>query len=524
VDASGKNMIIDRDGNPITPTAAWLDHDEETDTRTLARDPGVQVLGMPRWSDKEYLVDIKDTVFDGLVSKALPLSGFICHTDAASIHSAECVGHVFEWSIGEIAAFLHPVIDTREARHALHTCAMSAGGKRKEEDEALHIDSMESVKMAEIYVRLPLGPGRAGQELMVLIDTDSQQPIYYDFLQNVTPTKRRPFSVIRMEPEPEKWYGCGFYELFADRHRFIDLMLNRINFAASIAGNIIIEDPEATEEGAAGESLEFGSGKTYRLKKNAKINEVLKIIRVPSDGEHATNLMQVVLQVTQLEAGMTSAGDHGLASLPSAGLATGIKALERVANVLLKDMFYDFVIGIEETLAMCAVVTLRQIPARVVEKLVGPEEASRIHNLREVDLFKYKFKLRLSATKDSDTLQSNNQALQILMAHEELPPAQRRQWRPLFDRLLRTLGVTDVDDMLGPVPEEDDANMMQQQQGMGNALERMPEFAPHQKPRSEAMDRPLTIEPAYVDPMNPALQSADPEPDMQEPPPQIEME
>ncbi len=289
-----------------------------------------------------------------------------------------------------------------------------------------------------------------------------------------------------MEPVPHRWYGTGFYELFDDRHKFCDLFINRVNLAASLSGNIKIENPMATEEGMAGEPIEFGTNKTYRLREGFSADDVFKVVTIPNDSNASENLLNMLMQVTQLEAGIVSAGDHGLAGLPAASLATGIRSLDRVANVLLKNMLFDVVEGFEAVLKDCVALTLKNYNAYDAERLMGEDAATLLSKNRDFSQLHYQVKMLLSNSKDSDVVEAHKQAFDILIGYEQLPPEPKVRIRPIIYRILQTMGIEDVDKALGaeamaaeaalaimPPPEAIAAMQMQQQQAAAdpNSLE-----------------------------------------------------
>ena len=361
--------------------------------------------------------------------------------------------------LDKVIAMLGVASKTKEGIDAIRKLKSTAKSEANSEtlkpeifrgEEERNKDATPLCELAECYLRVQLEEDALPDEIAVLIDLKNDQLLAYDYLDNVSPTGQRPFRVIRMEPVPHRWYGTGFYELFADRHKFCDLFINRVNLAASLSGNIKIENPMATEEGMAGEPIEFGTNKTYRLREGFTAQDVFKVVTIPNDSAASENLLNMLMQITQLEAGIVSAGDHGLAGLPAASLATGIRSLDRVANVLLKNMLYDFILGFESVLKDCVALTLKNYSLREAELLMGPDQAKILAKNRDYDSLHYHAKIQLSNAKDSDVIEANKQAFDILVNFEQLPPQPRERLRPIIVKILSKMGIEDVDKALGP--------------------------------------------------------------------------
>jgi hypothetical protein len=444
-----------RDGNLVRQDDTWVN---EKDDLVLARDRRIRITpdDIPVWEEQEY--DYYRVTFDGLEASCIDHRDFICNTTEKDIHSSDFIAVRMDMELDRVAAMLAPVKDTIEAKNLLRkmkSTASEEGGQYSAKaeffrgEETRSQDALPICELAEIYMRVVLTDDGIADEIALLVDLRNDQIIAYDYLDNISPTGQRPLRVIRMEPVPHRWYGTGYYELFEDRHKFCDLFINRVNLAASLSGNIKIENPMATEEGMAGEPIEFGTNKTYRLREGFTADDVFKCVTIPNDSNASENLLNMLMQVTQLEAGIVSAGDHGLAGLPAASLATGIRSLDRVANVLLKNMLYDIVDGFEWVLKDCVALTLKNYDPFDAERLMGEQSAELLSKHRDFTQLQYQVKMLLSNSKDSDVVEAHKQAFDILIGYEQLPPEPKVRIRPIIYRILQTMGIEDVDKALG---------------------------------------------------------------------------
>lgn len=494
---SDGQIVRARDGNAIRQDDAWI---EEDDGMVLARDRRVKlrVGDNPIWEDREY--EHYRVTFEGLDCSVIDHRDFICSATEKDIHQSDFVAIRLDMELDKVIAMLAPVRTTPEAQECIGRLKTTSNPQAKSEslkperfrgEEARSEDSLPLCELAECYMRVVLSDDGIPDEIACLVDLANNQLIAYDYLDNISPTGARPLRVIRMEPVPHRWYGTGFYELFSDRHKFCDLFINRVNLAASLSGNIKIENPAATEEGLAGEPIEFGTNKTYRLREGFSADDVFKCVTIPNDSAASENLLNMLMQITQLEAGIVSAGDHGLAGLPAASLATGIKSLDRVANVLLKNMLYDILIGFEEVLKDCVALVLKNYDPLDAERLMGEEAADVLAKNRDFGQLNYIVKMVLSNSKDGDVVEAHKQAFDILVGFEQLPPDVKVRIRPVVMRILQTMGIEDVDKALGaeamaaeaamaimPPPEAIAASNQEREQPEGQAQSQKPNEVP----------------------------------------------
>jgi hypothetical protein len=456
--------ILTKDGNPVTRNDIW-DFNEETGLSHLAKEPEIKTDPKhDKLNFERRKVTFRRVVRDGLEIKCVNFEDFVCHLAEENIHDADFIAHRFDLPIDEVAGMLGPVANTPQGRRYLNILKKSAQASEANASVASQANDNRGetgrshlatplVTMAECYMRCTIENDGVADEIMVLFDVDNGQVLFYDYLQNVTATGRRPFEVIRIEPVPDRWYGTGFYELFSDRHKFVDLFLNRVNFRSSITGNIRIENPFATEEGMAGEPIEFGSNKTYRLREGYDVKNVFRVITVPDDSGQSKDMLNLLLQTTQLEAGMVSGGDQGIGGLPSASLATGIKSLDRIANTIIKNIFFDLITGYESVIQSAAYTALAKHSTRDAEALMGKENAKIIDAARDTSLLGYRLKLLLSNARNSDVMESHRQAIDIVSSYYQLSPEIQKIMRPLFLQLLTSLQIDGADSLL-TIPAE----------------------------------------------------------------------
>jgi hypothetical protein len=448
--------VVARDGNPVTKRDSFerLDNGK----MALARDKKIIIPETPVWQTRRVLMH--RVLFNGLESGCINHFDFLCATTEECVHKADFCAIRMDFELDDVISMIggpateesQAFIDRLKQRPDGGEARDGAEAPRPDDwrgEEQRHKDALPQFAFAEVYGRVTLDEDGQATEIAALMDLENEKLLTYEYLDNISPTGRRPFRVVRMEPVPHRWYGTGFYELFADRHKFCDLFLNRVNLAASLSGNIKIENPNATEEGYAGEPIEFGTPKNYRLRDGYTVEDVFKVITIPNDSGASENLLNMLMQVTQLEAGVVSAGDHGLAGLPAAGLATGIKSLDRVANVLLKNILFDFVEGFEHVLTDAVALILTNHDETEAENLMGKEKAALLARYRDVSQLPYRCKLQLSASKDADVIENHQQAFRILMEFLMLPPEVQERLRPVIIKILTVMGIEDVDKALG---------------------------------------------------------------------------
>ncbi len=474
-----------RDGNPVLQTDTFEDGLDGT-SKVLARDKRIVITGAPVW--QEMRVDMRRVLFNGLESACIDHRDFYCNTTEPDVHKADFCAIRMDLGMDEVKGMLAPISQQPEVDEFLQKLEKSLlDGSAKAEgskpdtwrgENERHKDALPQCPFAEVYCRIIVNEDGQADEIAALIDLENEKLLTYDYLDNISPTGRRPFRVVRMDPVPHRWYGTGFYELFTDRHKFCDLYLNRVNLASSLSGNIKIENPMATEEGLAGEPIEFGTTKTYRLREGYSTDDVFKVIPIPNDSGASENLLNMLMQVSQLEAGIVSAGDHGMAGLPAAGLATGIKSLDRVANVLLKNILFDFVGSFEDILHDSVALILTYFDYEEAVLLMGAEQADLLKKYRDISQLPYKVKLQLSASKDADVIENHTKAFEMLVQFEQMPPEARVRLRPILMKILTVMGIEDVDKALADALMQNP--MMDAEGGEAPTQESVEQMAPEQ--------------------------------------------
>ncbi len=470
------------DGNPVTLQDAW--NEREDGSMVLDRDPLIVVseANSPRFERRRE--EWRRAVYDGLEMACVDHRDFYCNTTEPDIHTADFCAILVDMGVDEVQAMLRAVSDTGEATEFLERLKTSLldGDNKANRGQAddwrgereRPRDAIPVCPFAEVYCRVMLDGEDEACEIALLVDLHNEQLVTYDYLDNISPTGKRPFRVVRMEGVPHRWYGTGFYEMFADRHKFCDLFLNRVNLASSLSGNIKIENPMATEEGLAGEPIEFGTVKTYRLREGYAADDVFKVIPIPNDSGASENLLNLLMQVTQLEAGVVSAGDHGMAGLPAAGLATGIKSLDRVANVLLKNILADFIVAFEDILHDAVALILTNYDHMEAVRLMGEDGAAILAKHRELTMLPFRTKIMVSTAKDADIVENHSRAFDMLVQFEQMPPTARERLRPILLKILTVMGIEDVDTALSEPSIEEETMMAAEAEEFPEQQQAMP--------------------------------------------------
>jgi hypothetical protein len=188
------------------------------------------------------------------------------------------------------------------------------------------------INVNEVYMTFDVDNDGFAEEIFMLID-DNDNPIIYDYVDNVFPDGKRPFHEVIINPIKGRWHGIGMMEIFWEMQKFIDLMLNRWEFSESKNGTVTFWHPELTKEGEANPSLRLNSGETYALKNiETPVDKVLQQVRLTEfKGENLKALLEIVNQMMVSLSATPSINDAALAGLDSTKLATGIRAIQRTA-------------------------------------------------------------------------------------------------------------------------------------------------------------------------------------------------
>lgn len=381
VDITGK-PIMAGDGDYITESDEWLQPSgvmqmdggieqspqgpaimvKKDNAEILKRDPGTSRHGADYTVNGQIykaqqfelrVVKRRAVHYQGAKLSLVNSRDFLCGLTEADIHTAPVIIHLDDVSASAIAqqyaADASPT--TIAAAAALLRSATTGTGRHGGTDGSGPASRQANTARKEYTNMQPPAPGRLNighfykrcdptgsgltSDVYVMMDMTSRQPIYYNYTSACSPTRRRPYDVVRSKEVDGRWFGEGEMEQFHNVSMLIDLFLCAAARTQSWSGRVVFFRPDRTEEGQAGKKLEFEWGKTYTPKGDFTAAQILEVVTIPDNKSISLmDMMQTLLQAATNESGTATANDAQAAGMQTAETATGVMSINDAGNEL----------------------------------------------------------------------------------------------------------------------------------------------------------------------------------------------
>lgn len=501
LDEHGKHARDSRN-NVISELDQWVPDPTDPKARFLARDRSVRLVQ----EDPSKPIPMTTTEHDVPVVEAYPAGSdisfpfwadLIVPVTARDLDCALIKGHLFEMRVDELYDTLpNHLLNTQAAELYYNDAWGSQGGDRPESAQPAHRrgeqddGSHEAVLMegvpglntyAELYFRFDADGDKRREDLMLLVDVARQWPIAYGRAQDILQDKNRahPFDryPLRIFPVPNRWYGRGYYQKDNDLAESVDADLNRLEIEKAKSGNIILENPQATEEGKAGLPIIPRSPKTYKLANGTvDAGDVVKVISITPQTSEIERSMEKNQATLFGRRGSVTPGETEGAGLQGANTATGLQILREAKHESVEARDTELKRGREQLLVTFAELELRHLDLTALEKQlkgdtvaqVGIDPASQkpveiatptaevvkqwAAEISRDDLTDV-FRLVETRSRGKDIIANNDNILKVIEKWETLAPAARLKLRPIFVDMLAALEVNNPNDYLESAEE-----------------------------------------------------------------------
>lgn len=471
-------QIKGADGNIITSDDQTEDQDDGLGgtKKVLSRDQQTVMPDSPIWT--KQTLSRRQVLFEGAVSEPIYYKDFLCPLTAKDVQEADCVVHLYDKNV---MAFVDLIVkrgmventdqSRKEATQRIVSLIQSLQNNTSQPKAA----EQAAVRPNESYTAIQTGASAAGpvaefaefymwydanedgiaENIMIIADRQSQVPIFYDHVANITTDGLRPIEIVRINPIAGRWYGMGIIELFESYQTVTDLLVNRWNFSQSSAGRVTFFRPSNTQEGDATPNLQMNWGRTYTLKPGCKAEETLEVVYLNDTKFEAIHeMIQFFMQLAMNESGVTNANDDQAAGMQSAKLATGILEVQKSGNELFQPIIEDLKGPLERLLNREIDVILANInPEEAYTYLQG--DTMKIDKLTPQDVrgLKYKCTITLTTHKNQQTLMQSAQATALVEKFYMLSPEVQARVAPFYQDQVRALcPKMKAEDVIVPVP------------------------------------------------------------------------
>jgi hypothetical protein len=465
--------VRDAQGNTITQQDQFVDAQDGSGKKVLAKDGQTEEPLAPIW--QKAVLDKRQVLFEGTKSEAIYYKDFLCPLTANDVQTADCIIHLYD---KPVMAFVDLVVkrgmvdNTTEERmgaarrmvELVRKMSNNSNQPKAAQEQALrpnenfnYTSSTETggpiAEFAEFYLWYDVFGDGVQRNIMLIADKNSQTPIFYDFVANVTTDGLRPIEIVRINPIKGRWYGQGICELFESFQITLDLIVNRWNYNQSASGRVILWTPTNTQEGDNNPNLDMRFGKSYTKKAGMKAEDVVEVVYLnDTKFEQTKETFDLFLQLLMNESGVATGNDAETAGLETSKLATGINQIQESGDELFKPVMADLREGIDVVVQRTVEVTLANLnPEEVFEVLDGDDMGIAKLTPDDVRGLTYKVDIELSTMKDQQQIQVSAAAASLVEKFYQLNPATQAKVVSFYRKQVRALDPScDVNTIISP--------------------------------------------------------------------------
>lgn len=329
------------------------------------------------------------------------------------------------------------------------------------------------------------GDGYA-EPIFVQLDWEDQTVVRLEAVNVAFPWLQKgenhPYECMTVFPVEARWYGLSYYEVYKSWHEFTDLCWNRGNLDIENSGNIFFRNRGAFVNPLDADNLGFRTPTVFDLMAGVRGSDAFGAVQVTPMSEPVFAAMDRTMQRIQSHGSTMGAADPQTSSLPATDTLGGLNKVLEQGDVFVSARERELVPALNRAIRQLANIKVHAIKSDPKEslELVGKERGQVLMQFLEQLPGHISDYLEVNLSKAFGTGQT--QLAQTLIGIAErwinTPSLYKKQFRPLFERVFRGLGVNDPKTYL----DDPEAFMMmlQQQQTLagqpqgGNAPESAP--------------------------------------------------
>ena len=428
----------------------------ETELR-LATDPSFQMIpGVHEFQPLPQGVPTQQVKYRGPRSEVIDSDRFLCPSTAESVDEADIVVELYDKDLKWVRDMFmnRDWISFPDYLNLMKKDAnpRSETQENEERKENLSFDSDENpvVPIIECWIKRDvLGTGTP-QEFCIFIDTETEKPIYYEYVAKLTPDNKVPYTAVSIGKERNKWCGDSLPERIRSFQEYVDRQFNSQSYRNELAANPIIGiNAQAVEDEP--EDVELHAGKIFELKDQYSIDDFINFAAVPNVDVRTQDLIDFVFGIVQLWLGVSNMAQGDYQALAPANTATGVEATLREASKIGRRWMRRIVRGFEEHLTKLVQVTMATIDEEeVFEYMEGDVRAFGVMSPEAIRDIGINVRVMLSQDQGQRAIEKANLALQTQDRYFQSPPEMRPFMRPMLKRILDAMGFEKTDEFLPP--------------------------------------------------------------------------
>lgn len=443
-------------------------------------------LATGRWATRK--IPQRSVLFKGPEAAIVPLRDFVASMNAPNLQEEDTVCHFYDLdAISIVEEYIERLQergqwDPKEWPRVVELLAMSQSGDRSSNtgsgafrpeigdvnDQADAQRSEPQVRIAEVHMWIDANGDGIRENITLLLDRETKRPILYDYVANIYEDKRRPFSVVRIDPVEGRWTGTSAVETLWRMQHLIDLNMNRWDFANSQSGSVTFWNPEMVEESAGNRALKLNHGQTYRKRDpKSRAQDIVERVQLTEfKGAQLESLMQWWTQMSTNLGGVANVNDAQMAGLDSTKLATGIRNMDASGQEQFSPFLSALTPGLTEVCEKCLVLCIAAADEEEMYEVMGEDGALQILSIKSSDLRKMQWSLEMELTryKNEQEVAQAKFARPVALEYYNMPPVLQARLIALYRQELKAYGVRNVDAIIVMPSEQDFANYAAMQQ------------------------------------------------------------
>jgi len=467
----GTTPLLAQDGLPIEPTDPWVP--AEDGSMVLKRDGATPHPGPLRFVT--MLTDEEIVHYNGPQIDPVYFRDLLAPLNARTLQKddCDCCVQIMEMTASALAAsyMQNPGEGLDSLRSAIESIrraisspreGQSAASMRPELGDSIRPETLDAtLQIGEFYLRFDADMDGYEEDVMLVMDLNTDTPIFYDYVPNVTDDGLRPFRVVKPTEISGRWYGSGAIEMFEESQKIIDLLVNRRNRNQSEAGRMTLFRAYNTVEGDADPNLKMNFGHSYTPKPGMRAEDIVETVEMYDNKfDRLTEEIEFWLQTAMNESGVQHANDNYVAGMDTAKLATGIRNVEKTGSELFAVMISNLEVGIQAAVDVFVTTlfanldtdeTVTILEDKVPDGLLHAEKQVTI-SPRDVQGLKFNVKVLLTRMKDEHVMQSCMQSEALITKFYSLPPPLQPVVAKFYVNMLRALKVRDPERYIVPQP------------------------------------------------------------------------
>lgn len=462
----GGMVLRDSQGVEVHEFDEWDAPDAQNpNLKVLKRDPGVQIIGEPELSDQTKNLP-EHEMRSGLELSLISYLDFFCAPTSRDIYT-DPIFQVYDLNVAEIitraemgGGFTDAGKEWIEALKSGDTVRQSESAQpnigRNEYDST--VDGPRFGLAVEGYIRDDFDGDNRAEDVCVTYDERNDRLVSYDYVQEASPTADRPYACIRLMPVEGRWHGIGMYKLLENQHTFVDRQRNRIDARSAINGGLKLHKPGKIRDLKMGIKLRMNDDRWYTCEDDADLDDVVKIVEMPSMDENIWQMLESERQQAQLIAGTVSPGEQDFSDSPGATTLGAMEMMAKEADLLNDDSLQEIIKGLKKSLGQAAYIVLApgNYDATKAAEMMGDADSQQVTawaGEQDGRTLMNRITLSLTKARTMQQLTANKQAIEILNEWEMLPGAVQKRRLSLYVDMLNSLEIQDPENVLGN-PEE----------------------------------------------------------------------